>query len=127
MKPAALALFLAFPLLAQDPHSWGTTDTLFASAYVAASWADWNQTSQIHRYPTLRESNPALGHNPTQAQINRHFVKCTLSDLAVAYLLRKICPAWVSRGYLSCCLAIEAECVRTNLYNGIQIRIGGKF
>lgn len=124
-----LALTISAPLRAVEPNprDWTRTDTILASAYVAAQLADWGQTRQICRYPGLEESNPALGPHPTAGQINRHFAKTTVCGLAVAYILRKTCPAWVSRAFLSCSIAIEVDCIATNCRNGIHVQYGVKF
>jgi hypothetical protein len=124
-----LALALSAPLCAAEPdsHDWTRTDTLLASAYVAAQIADWNQTRQICRYPDLHESNPAIGDHPSAGAINRHFLKTTISDLTIAYLLKKTCPAWVSRAYLAASIGIEIDCIRTNYRNGIKVQFSIKF
>jgi len=125
----AIALILSAPLRSTDAKSrdWTRTDTLLASVYIASELADWSQTSQIRDYPGLRESNPALGPHPTQGQINRHFLKATISDLAIAYVLRKIAPAWVSRSFMVACTIQEIESVRSNHRLGIRVKIGVTF
>ena len=127
----ALTIALVFPLPLRasesDSHDWTRTDTLLASVYVASELADWSQTSQIRNYPGLHEDNSALGMHPDQGQINRHFIRCTISDLAIAYILRKVAPAWVSRSFMLACTIQEIECIRTNYRNGIKVKVGIKF
>lgn len=124
-----IALIFSAPLRSAEPSSrdWTRTDTLLASVYVAAQFADWNQTRQICRYPALHESNPMLGDHPSAGAINRHFLKTTILDLAIAYLLKKTCPPWVSRAWLAANIAIEIDCIRANYRNGIKIQFGMKF
>lgn len=130
-RPIALTIALIFsaPLPSAEPGSrdWTRTDTLLAAVYVASELADWSQTSQIKDHPGLHEDNPALGMHPDQGQINRHFIRCTISDLAIAYILRKVAPAWVSRSFLLACTIQEIECIRTNYRNGIKVKVGIKF
>jgi hypothetical protein len=121
-----LALLLSFPLAAQD-HEWTRTDTVLAGVYVSAQLADWNMTRQICRYPELRESNRALGDHPGAGAINRHFLKTTVLDLAIAYLLKKTCPFWVSRAYLSACIGVEIGSLSDCYHHGLRVQFGVKF
>jgi len=130
-RPIALTIALIFsaPLRSAEPSSrdWTRTDTILASVYVAAQVADWSQTRQICRYPNLHESNPFLGDHPSAGAINRHFLKTTILGLSIAYLLKKTCPAWVSRAWLAANIGIEIDCIATNYRNGIKIQFGVTF
>jgi hypothetical protein len=85
------------------------------------------QTREICRHPELDESNPALGPHPTAGQINRHFITSTLMDLALAYVLKKVAPPWVSRTFQSVNIGIELDCINANRKNGIRVNLGFAF
>lgn len=126
MKWFLPCLFCCSTLLSQD-RDWNKVDTAIAAVYVASELADWSQTSQIHKYPNLWESNPALGEHPTQAQINNHFFRCIVTDVAIAYLLRRVAPKWVSRSFLIALTIRETSCIQNNYRNGIKIKLGFTF
>lgn len=120
---------LALPLVCReaDEHRWTSTDTLLSGAYVGVQFVDWMQTREICRHPGLRESNPVLGDHPSAGAVNRHFLKTTITDLALAYVLKKVAPPWVSRTFQSMNIGIEINCINTNRKNGIQVNLGFTF
>jgi len=120
-----ISILFSCSLLAVEP--WTKTDTIFFLSYVASEMVDWTQTSRIHRYPSLKESNPELGPYPDQGQINRHFAKHIAMDLAIASCLRLTLPAKYSRWFLGISTACEIRCIVINHNNGIRISGGFYF
>lgn len=74
-----------------------TTDKYLLTASTLGLFGDYAQTRQISQMDDRHETNPALGRNPTTAEINRYFGAILIMNTALTKapkMYRKF--AWAS-------------------------------
>ncbi len=96
---------------------WTTEDTAYQSAFLAITAIDWLQTKEIARDPAHKESNPILGSNPGQNEIDMYFAGCAIAHTAIAYYL----PRKYRRIWQYVWIGVEAGYVGYNYNAGIRI------
>jgi hypothetical protein len=133
MRRAALALMITLPALASEP--WTGPQIALESAYQGAMLADYFQTSSFHRsgftvytrtctpgatwytYTPQRmevfESNPLLGHHPSQAAINQTFLAGAVGHLALSMVL----PSHYRTAFQGVTLGAEVYMISRNACN----------
>lgn len=110
-----IILLMAFPVYATD--EWTRKDTAYQGAFLTLMAADYLQTKEIARNPRYHESNPILGRNPSQNDVDIYFLATTLLHTSIAYYL----PKEYRRIWQCFWIGIETGCVRHNINAGIRI------
>jgi len=110
-----LVILCSVPAYADE---WTQEDTAWQATTLLIMGADWLQTKEIARNPEYYETNPLLGRNPGQNEIDTYFLGCAVVHSAIAYYLPK-----KYRRYWQCVwIGVEAGCVGHNINAGIQLK-----
>jgi hypothetical protein len=124
LKSILIALLLAFPAMGSD---WTTTEIVLESAYQAALFVDWKQTSEIHRdFVTrpdgstfqTREQNLFLGSHPKQSTINLFCIASSIGHFVVSNSMDHKSRV----GWQSVTLTVELMVVGNNTRVSARIR-----
>lgn len=125
MKKVLAAVTLA--LLSSMAHAddapvigdWSKADVALEAAFALTLLADHNQTKQIKNHPGLRESNPLLGDNPSDARIRNYFVGAMVSHVLVANAL----PSGKLRtAFQAGTIVLEVAIVGRNKRMGLRVK-----
>lgn len=93
------------------------TDWALQTAYTTAAIYDWRQTLEIKNHPELIETNPFLGRNPTDQEINTMIPVGILAHWLFAWYL----PPEGRKIFQTTFIGIEGAAVRNNYKNGIRV------
>jgi len=73
-----------------EASEWTKSNTKWESAYMVTHLIDWRQTLEISNNPRFKETNPILGNNPTENEINQYFLLTGISH----YLISRYLDDW---------------------------------
>ncbi|HEY7192531.1 MAG TPA: hypothetical protein VH439_02240 [Gemmatimonadales bacterium] len=111
VTPAPLDLRVSMPInkVTQHAPSWSATDIGLASGFLALLWVDASQTRSLARnnWNGYHETNPVLGRQPTEGQINTYTATVAVATVGIAQAL----PPRTRRWWLGVALALEAYTV----------------
>jgi len=114
--------FLAFIVIssvllcscAHDP--WTKADTALLSAGLGLKAVDYLQTKEVARNANYWETNPVMGANPGQNEIDLYFLASALVQGGVAWFL----PSDWRKAYLGCWIGISGRNVFHNHKIGVR-------
>ena len=113
----ALAALLACSVSANAADPWSTTDKALAAAFVVASVADWRQTREITKYEGVYETNPFLGHHPSNRRIDTYFVVSRLLTLGAAHFI----PSGYRTAFLAGNVVVQLWYTTNNARIGLKV------
>ena len=115
-----LAVFLLIFLFPSKTHSfdrWSDADKTREIVYLTLHAADWGQTLDISKNPTLHtEGNPILGEHPSVGRVNSYFVATALLHVGAVHVL----PAAWRPAFQYFWIGVEAGVVHHNYKAGLR-------
>ena len=139
----ALLICMLLSMSLQSQEKWSTADKWWEASALALIAADWAQTRQIAKHPTVNhrrvvmwtddsgkewaqeswdtqqeQTNWFLPKHPSVAEVDRYFAAYMLSHVIAANLLQ---GKW-RRGFQVLTVGMQIDAVNRNLKLGIQIR-----
>jgi len=125
MKKILIVAFLVAPLIANAEDSkwkWTKMDTVFQAASIVSIAADWNQTRQIAKNPTLYYEDGVaeafLGRHPSVSGVNWYFAGSMILNTAIARTL----PNPYRRMFQIGTIGYEAYWINHNYGIGIRVK-----
>lgn len=118
----ALALSIAFTTAsAAEPviGDWTRTDVALEVAVAATALMDYKQTMQIKNRPGLSESNPLLGHHPSDDRIRAYFIGSMVTHVLIVNALP---PGALRTAFQVGTVAFELDIVRQNKRMGLKVK-----
>lgn len=91
-------------------------DKLLFNSFLALELIDWAQTLEIARNEDYIETNPILGENPSEKEVNLYFISC----IGINYMIAK--SDWkYKKLWLTLATALQAYCTTHNYRMGVRI------
>lgn len=75
-RKIACIIGMSITCMASEP--WSNKDVTLETGCLLSLAADWRQTSEIHKFSNIHETNSIMGTHPEQSTINQYFLACGL-------------------------------------------------
>ena len=100
-----------------NADKWTSRDTAYQGTAITLLAVDWLQTKEIARNPEYHETNPILGRNPKQSEVDLYFAGCAIGHTLVAYYL----PQKYRRWWQYVWIGVQSGYVCQNIIMGVRI------